>query len=53
MDLSASSLSELEMQTSNIGVIKSTVGGVGHNVALAATRAGSKAALYSLVAEDL
>jgi pseudouridine-5'-phosphate glycosidase/pseudouridine kinase len=44
-----------EMHTSNIATITQSVGGVGHNVALAAHRAGSGLTirLHSAVADDL
>ncbi len=44
-----------KMHTSNIASITPSIGGVGHNVALAAHRAGkqSSVSLRSLVAEDL
>ncbi|KAE8442822.1 hypothetical protein EG329_002794 [Mollisiaceae sp. DMI_Dod_QoI] len=44
-----------KMHTSNIATITPSIGGVGHNVALAAHRAGkqSSVSLRSLVAEDL
>lgn len=44
-----------KMHTSNIATISQSVGGVGHNVALAAHRAGSSldVRLHSAVADDL
>lgn len=44
------------MHTSNVAVISPSIGGVGHNVALAAqlvTAKGSSVGLYSLIGEDL
>jgi pseudouridine-5'-phosphate glycosidase/pseudouridine kinase len=43
-----------QMHTSNIATITPSIGGVGHNVALAAQYAsGSQVVLYSVVAKDL
>jgi pseudouridine-5'-phosphate glycosidase/pseudouridine kinase len=44
-----------EMHTSNIATISQSIGGVGHNVALAAHRAGSDLSvrLHSAVGDDL
>lgn len=50
--------STIQMHTSNTGRIRTTVGGVGHNVALAAHLVSNKSdkptvQLHSLVVEDL
>ncbi|EER39237.1 IdgA domain-containing protein [Histoplasma capsulatum H143] len=41
------------LQTSNPSIIRQSLGGVGHNVALAANYAGSSVLLCSVVADDL
>jgi pseudouridine-5'-phosphate glycosidase/pseudouridine kinase len=51
----SSDMTSPHMHTSNIATITPSIGGVGHNVALAAHRAGGNLSvqLRSLVAEDL